>query len=541
MEIMDRVRRIVTAIACFALAVVFAGCPTDTGAQGYPGSLTITGLRGSAGIAVHVFAAGTNLSTFFAVQNEMGSRNNIVGLSGGAIIGDNRFLIDAWDNTIGHRTGPFAKSATLPVVLFDESGGNNVANPRFRLATVAFRNGGATVSFGNFIPVVGGAPPQVYSSRLVVSGLEVDAANLPLVFVFTPSTDLSTQQAIYSVLENGWIARGDFDLDRDFFSMGRGWEDSVWMSGDWTGSGVFHVLLFDIEGGLFDIANPRLSVAAGVAFVNGSATVDIGNFVPVVGGSPPPLPPPPYHSRLVINGLDVDPTTPPIVFVFPPGTDLSTQQAIHSVFENGWIARGNFVQDGGFFSMGRGWEDSVWMYGDWTEWGVFQVLLLNTEGGYFDTANPMFSVASGVAFVNGSATVDIGNFVPVVGGSPPSLPPPPYHSRLVINNLVGDTDTHNVFVFPLGTDLSTHQAIGNVFMNGWLAKGSLVLGYKNAFSMVDQMSGDWIGSGPFQVLLFNVYGGLHDLDNPRYKRLPTVSFTDGSATVVWGNFIPVDK
>jgi hypothetical protein len=411
------------------------------------------------------------------------------------------------------------------------------------LATVAFRNGGATVSFGNFIPVVGGAPPQVYSSRLVVSGLEVDAANLPLVFVFTPSTDLSTQQAIYSVLENGWIARGDFDLDRDFFSMSRGWEDSVWMSGDWTGSGVFHVLLFDIEGGLFDIANPRLSVAAGVAFVNGSATVDIGNFVPVVGGSPPPLPPPPYPSRLVINGLDVDPTTPPIVFVFSPGTDLSTFQAVTIArFEYAWIAHGNFVQDGGFFSMGRGWEDSVQMYGDWTGWGVFQVLLFNTAGGHYDLDNPSYQRLPTVSFINGSATVVLGDFIPVVRDAlSPSLPPPPYPSRLVINNLVGDTDTHNVFVFPLGTDLSTHQAIGNVFMDGWVAKGSLVLGYKNAFSMVDQMSSDWTESGSFQVLLFNVYGGLHDLDNPRYKRLPTVSFTDGSATVVWGNFIPVDK
>ena len=70
-------RRIVTAIACLALAMFFAGCPTEV--ENDSGGLTITGLQES--VSVYVFTVGTDLSTFGVVQNAVASRGNMVGRS----------------------------------------------------------------------------------------------------------------------------------------------------------------------------------------------------------------------------------------------------------------------------------------------------------------------------------------------------------------------------------------------------------------------------------------------------------------------------
>jgi len=115
---------------------------------------------------------------------------------------------------------------------------------------------------------------------------------------------------------------------------------------------------------------------------------------------------------------------------------------------------------------------------------------------------------------------------------------------VVINNFEGGTLTHNVFVFTLCTDLSTHRAIDSVFTDGWIASGSLVLGYRNAFSMSRGwegpilMPGYWTGSDTYQMLLVYTGGGLDDLANPRY-RLVTLAFANGSATVNIASFAPV--
>jgi len=118
-------------------------------------------------------------------------------------------------------------------------------------------------------------------SRLVINNF-VGGTATHYVYVFTPDTNLSTRQAILNVWEDGWIAGGALVLGQaNTFLMTRGWEGSLLMPGEWTGSGTFQVLLTYTGGELDDVANPFFRLAT-IVFANGSATVDIGSFAPVV-------------------------------------------------------------------------------------------------------------------------------------------------------------------------------------------------------------------------------------------------------------------
>jgi len=125
------------------------------------------------------------------------------------------------------------------------------------------------------------------------------------------------------------------------------------------------------------------------------------------------LPPPADPSRLVINNFEGG-TLAHIVYVFTPGTNLSTPEAITNVILDGWVSSGTLTLGyANKFLMTRGWEGSLLMPGEWTGSGTLQVILLYNGGVFDDVTNPMFRLAA-VVFANGSATVDIGSFAPIV-------------------------------------------------------------------------------------------------------------------------------
>ena len=103
------------------------------------------------------------------------------------------------------------------------------------------------------------------------------------------------------------------------------------------------------------------------------------------------------------------------VYVFPQAINLNGLVAVNNaVTANHNLALG-FIVGGGhnnvFAMTGR---TGLAQAGEvWTGTGTFNVIIINTIGEQANAVNPMFRRAT-VSFANGSATVAIGDFVPVV-------------------------------------------------------------------------------------------------------------------------------
>ncbi|MDR2402724.1 MAG: hypothetical protein LBD78_01700, partial [Spirochaetaceae bacterium] len=173
--------------------------------------------------------------------------------------------------------------------------------------------------------------------------------------------------------------------------------------GSFTGNGNYPVLLLNANGSITDESNPMYSRAT-VSFSDGTGTASYSSFTAVVyggisggGGS------------LTISGLPAGNTWG--VYVFAPGTDISTYDAITAAYLDGsYQAVGASLTEGSFtlYTWSGGTQG-----GGFTGNGNYPVLLLNANGSITNESNPMYSRAT-VSFSNGTGTFSYNDFTAVI-------------------------------------------------------------------------------------------------------------------------------
>jgi hypothetical protein len=116
---------------------------------------------------------------------------------------------------------------------------------------------------------------------------------------------------------------------------------------------------------------------------------------------------------LTINGLPSGGTR--AVYVFSPGTDISTYTVITTAYTNGsYQALGASLSSDGTFTLYT-WSGGAQGSG-FTGNGSCPVLLLSSSGSITDTANPVYARAT-VSFSNGTGTAAYSGFTAVIDGS----------------------------------------------------------------------------------------------------------------------------
>ena len=116
---------------------------------------------------------------------------------------------------------------------------------------------------------------------LTITGLPPQGDLPYTINIFNVDTNLSTVDAINSALMSpSQIALGAILLGDDFFTIGD-WNSILGITGAWTSSGYFLVILADPRGTFDDAQNPFYRRAT-VNFYNGRAVFPFSSFVPVV-------------------------------------------------------------------------------------------------------------------------------------------------------------------------------------------------------------------------------------------------------------------
>jgi hypothetical protein len=255
------------------------------------------------------------------------------------------------------------------------------------------------------VTVTGSGPGT--ASSLTISGLP--GSGTFAVYVFTAGTDVSSYTAVISAwAASSWQAVGA-TLSGGAFPL-IGWDGSS-ATAEWTGSGTLPVVLLNGSGSITESGNPMYSYAT-VSFTEGAGTASFGSFTALVSGGPGPG----TGGSLTINNLVNGNRS----YVFNPGTDLSTFNAIISAYSSsGWQAVGA-APSGNAFTL-IGWNGSA-VTADWAATGTFPVLLIDSGGSILDSGSAMYRSAS-VSFTGGVGTAAYSSFIPVVtsGGSGPDL------------------------------------------------------------------------------------------------------------------------
>jgi hypothetical protein len=199
--------------------------------------------------------------------------------------------------------------------------------------------------------------------------------------VFVTQTTI-TQENYSSIMSSGFAATGT--------AISGSVADLIWQNG-FSKSGNYNILLATTDGYRYQNS---------VSFSDGSATVNYGGMTEIeIGGGGEVK-----TGSLTINGLPSGDTF--AVYVFAPGTDISTVNAVLAALAS-YQAAGFTATSGVFTIVGMNGSEPV----DFEASGNFPVLLLNSAGAMIDSGGsaPMYSWAS-VNFSDGTATVSYSSF-----------------------------------------------------------------------------------------------------------------------------------
>ncbi|MCL2180989.1 MAG: leucine-rich repeat domain-containing protein [Treponema sp.] len=261
---------LITLIVFFSAVFILAGCEENSSEPESNGSLTINGLSGgSGGYAVFVFNAGTDISSFQAINEAIYEIRNFQAQS--VRRDGNMFTLYSWDGT-NVKLG-WKGSGSLPVVLLNNSGSYSDAdNPTFRYGTVNFNEGHGTVEFSVFSPIV-------RVSGLAITGLP-SGRNFA-VYVFESGTYIYKYNNIVNAFESGsYQAVGAVITAGNTFAL-TGWDGLSETGAAWNGSGMFPVLLYDIDGSTTDKTNSMYSFSS-IYFGQGYGVAKFSDFMAVV-------------------------------------------------------------------------------------------------------------------------------------------------------------------------------------------------------------------------------------------------------------------
>jgi len=166
------VLRFLAAVSVAFFACVMPESPADPGNPNTPGNinagrLTISGFQGSLQNthAVFVFPVNVNLSHPRYVDNALSVLNpgnaGYIALGANVRLEGSRNVFDmsTWDGNPGNPTNlrEWRGSGVFRAILHNPQGNPahyDPANPVYKLATISFTNGGATVAIGAFVPVL---------------------------------------------------------------------------------------------------------------------------------------------------------------------------------------------------------------------------------------------------------------------------------------------------------------------------------------------------------------------------------------------------
>jgi hypothetical protein len=221
-------------------------------------------------------------------------------------------------------------------------------------------------------------PPDPDGDTLTVSGYS------GVFTVFVTQTTI-TQENYNSIMSSGFAATG--------VATSGSAADLIWQSG-FSKNSSYNVLLATADGYRYQ---------NGISFSDGSATANYGSMTEIeIGGGDEVK-----TGSLTINGLPSGDTF--AVYVFTPGTDISTVNAAMAAFTaQSYQAVGATATSGGIFTIvGINGSEPV----DFEASGNLPVLLLNSSGTMIDAGGsvPMYSWAS-VNFSNGTATTSYSSF-----------------------------------------------------------------------------------------------------------------------------------